>query len=289
MATDCFDRIVRALVLTPSRRGAARLLTAGVLAAVGGGDAAGRSRRCQPKCKVCQRCRDGRCKARPRDGRCAGPCDICLGGKCRTKATGAPCADGKVCEGGSCVDERCGNGGPCRVFVAEEGYDGAMTRIGDPPGATGLAAADAHCQRLADAAGLGGTFMAWLSAGGSSPATRFTNLEAAAPYLLVSNAGDAGNPAPKVANNSVDLFGCVGGCIQHAINRTADGTVLGGSTGVWTGTSTDGTAAADTCGGWTGAGTGGIGLTSEVDADWTDTQSPTSCATPFDLYCFEQA
>src|SRR5262245_22597746 len=53
-----------------------------------------------------------------------------------------------------------------------------------PPNFGGLAVADAHCQELAQAAGLPGSYMAWLSDGlGASPSNRF--LKSALPYARV--------------------------------------------------------------------------------------------------------
>src|SRR5688572_9149617 len=50
----------------------------------------------------------------------------------------------------------------------------------------GVDAADTHCQQLAIASGLGGTFRAWISDSISSPSTRFTR--AAVPYKLINGA-----------------------------------------------------------------------------------------------------
>jgi hypothetical protein len=60
--------------------------------------------------------------------------------------------------------------GPVKiVFVSSAVYDGNLG---------GVLGADAKCQALADAAGLGGTFLAWLSDTTSSPAARFTRTSA---------------------------------------------------------------------------------------------------------------
>ena len=69
----------------------------------------------------------------------------------------------------SCASGACGAGG-CdpAVFLSSKEYLGA---IGDG----GVAAADRECAALAAAAGLPGTFRAWLSAAGASPpSARFT-------------------------------------------------------------------------------------------------------------------
>jgi hypothetical protein len=97
METDRFDRIVRSLAIAPSRRGVFGLLTTAVLTrgflSAGGRDAASAKRgkkpkRCKPACSVCQTCRKGKCKP-------------------NTKGDGLPCVDGKVCDGGRCLNPKC--------------------------------------------------------------------------------------------------------------------------------------------------------------------------------------
>jgi cysteine-rich repeat protein len=86
----------------------------------------------------------------------------------------------EVCDDGNANDDVCTNTcawGPATriVFVTSEIYTGNLG---------GLAGADAKCQSLADAAGLPGNYMAWLSTGASSPSTRFT--QSPNPYVLVN-------------------------------------------------------------------------------------------------------
>src|SRR5438045_530753 len=64
-----------------------------------------------------------------------------------------------------------------RVFVSSKAY------AGDFGGITG---ADATCEDLASDAGLGGTWLAWLSDNDASPAARFVH--ANVPYALVGGA-----------------------------------------------------------------------------------------------------
>jgi hypothetical protein len=72
----------------------------------------------------------------------------------------ANAANGCECAAAACVAGACGK----RVFLTSQIYDGDLG---------GLAGADAKCQMLADAAALGGTYLAWLSDSTSSPLTRF--------------------------------------------------------------------------------------------------------------------
>lgn len=212
----------------------------------------------------------------PRQKRCGNACiptaDCCVDDDC----TGA-----NICENGDCMPLRCGNGGPCTVFLTAAGFTGAA--VG------GLSGGDAKCQAAASAAGLTGTFRAWLSAGSETPGTRFTSIAKAGPYRLVRNAGDGANLPPIVAENFNDLFTCGTTCLNHAIDRDENGVTQGGSPGVWTGTHADGVIATDTCSGWTS--TGGFGLIGQGTSDtttWTQLVSGV-CAGNFPLYCFQQA
>lgn len=71
-----------------------------------------------------------------------------------------------------------------------------ITSVHVAPGTLGgRSGADAHCQSLANAAGLSGTFMAWLSDASGSPSSLFTR--STDPYVLVDGT--------IVANNWADL------------------------------------------------------------------------------------
>jgi hypothetical protein len=277
MESDRFDQIVRALTVAPSRRGLVQILSAGVLAA---GWNATADTAIEAKSKKKKRKKKKKCKPK-----CDKECQICKKGRCKSLADGTPCDSADICENGECVALRCGNGGPCTVFMTIAGVKGA--EIG------GLAGGDDFCQDAADAAGLSGTFKAWLSAGNASPSTRFTNLANAGPYQLVPNQfADGSNPPPTVAADFADLTSCNPGpdgiCLQAAINRTEDGTVQGGQPLIWTGTQTNGTAAPDTCAGWTGAGNGAAGVATQIINEWTNAGS-FDCQSPLPLYCFAQA
>ena len=77
----------------------------------------------------------------------------------------------------------------------------------------GLPQADTVCQNLATAAGLSGTFRAWLSNATDSPSTRFT--QSTVPYKLVDGT--------QIADNWTDL---TDGAIDNPINKKRRPTVL---------------------------------------------------------------
>lgn len=187
---------------------------------------------------------------------------------------------------GKCKALRCGAGGDCTVFITSATLTGAA--VG------GLAGGDAFCQNSAKAAGLSGTFKAWLSDSSASPSTRFTNQAKAGPYRLVANAQDGANPPPLVAASFSAMTACTGNedCLQHAIDRTQTGAQLTARGVAWTSTNADGAATADTCTNWTSdQGNGVVGFADQniiLTSVWTNV-SGSGCNTPSALYCFQQA
>jgi hypothetical protein len=191
------------------------------------------------------------------------------------------------------------------VFVSSQLYDG---NFGAGQRVLGHLEADNRCQALADGAGLGGTFKAWISGRvdtGSGPlphgaVDRFT--QSTMPYKLVNGA--------KVADNWTDL---TDGSLDHAIDLDENGSPVGGEARVWTNTRTDGRAWDNSrqcavgpnidipglwtwsCGApsWTAGDcqfqSGKYGLASSTSGSWTGTTSSnTGCDNQFHIYCFEQ-
>ncbi len=159
-----------------------------------------------------------------------------------------------------------------RVFVASQASTGSLG---------GIAGADQRCNTLAGAAGLIGSFKAWLSdpvAG--SPAANFSR--ASVPYTLVTTT--------QIADDWDDL---VDGSLDAPIDRSELGNTLPGTPSAWTGTLADGTpSGSGSCLGWTsgsGAETGTRGLSNAADPSWSQVPGETrSCDSAFYLYCFEQ-
>lgn len=223
-------------------------------------------------------------------GACPGGCPTgqkACADTCIPNADCCNCTGDEVCENGSCAPLRCGNGGPCTVFVTSQMYKGSDLE--------GLAGADDICNDFAEVANLAGTFKAWLSTTDQPVAGRFDHVERAGPWVLVTNDSDDDNPPPTVATNFTVLTTCPGGeCLQHAIDRDEGGAVVE-LIGVWTGTNADGTAHPENCQGWTNDGhpdeLGRYGLTSSTAATWTNS-SNYDCndgSNKWALYCFQQA
>jgi hypothetical protein len=158
------------------------------------------------------------------------------------------------------------------VFLSSAVYDGAMG---------GLGGADAKCQALADAAGLPGTFKAWLSDATGSPSTRFT--QSTLRYVRVDGV--------KVADDWADLTDA---SLYAPINVTENGDQLSEADPfTWTNTSPSGTTRSvySTCANWTSNSTewSKMGRYPAVDVYWTAYGAEASCCnTAHHIYCFEQ-
>jgi hypothetical protein len=162
----------------------------------------------------------------------------------------------------------CGDG-VCTVFVTSTLHNADFG---------GLAGGDAICASRALAAGLSGSFRAWLSTSYGSPASRFKY--ASVPYVLVDGT--------RIADDWDDL---IVGNLAHPINITETGGFQPRGL-VWTGTWPDGTAAAQTCSDWTDSGPSDVLLGRPqhfINPLWTAAGVFTRlCLDSLPLYCFEQ-
>lgn len=177
------------------------------------------------------------------------------------------------------------------VFVTSTVYDGNLG---------GLAGADAKCQARAAAAGLTGTFKAWISTAGPSPANRFTTTSGdyVLPNGIVIAHGWSGLTSGAPLLHAIDVTELKGAA--PTVSTTSSCTT-GSTSAAWTETDTSGLpqSAGMTiydCSGWTSnAATGGIGSPTSVGADWTvelcsgsGAYAVRNCSDLAALYCFEQ-
>jgi hypothetical protein len=163
------------------------------------------------------------------------------------------------------------------IFVSSVTYNGDLG---------GLLGADAECQALADAAGLPGIYMAWLSTAMESPSTRMT--QSALPYVRP----DGVQVAPNWA-------GLIDGTLDAPINVTETGGAVpigntscagGGFPTVWSATSSTGaTAGGSNCSDWTSiAGGSQWGRADVTDGSWTSWCSGGLCDWLSPIYCVQQ-
>ncbi|MCA9716651.1 MAG: hypothetical protein H6713_41495 [Myxococcales bacterium] len=153
------------------------------------------------------------------------------------------------------------------VFVTSGVYTGELG---------GLAGADALCQRVADEAGIAGTFAAWLSGPEEAASARLR--PASSPYVLVDRT--------IVADDWGDL---VDGALRVPIELDELGATEHGD--VWTGTLIDGATSPDgDCDGFRSASASLRGLCGSAASDeaaWTENSLP-RCTTRLHLYCVQQ-
>ncbi|HTQ05726.1 MAG TPA: hypothetical protein VMI54_17810 [Polyangiaceae bacterium] len=159
-----------------------------------------------------------------------------------------------------------------RVFVTGQTFDGNFKELGNASDANGLSGADAACNDAATKAGLGGTWIAWLSVTGDDAINRVADV---APWYLVDQ-------VTKV----FDSHGQLAAPADVPVNMTENGDAVTGP--AWTGTTLLGTAHSARCGEWKNNGTtlgawGDVG--SAFDWSYKDTQY---CSKMARLYCFEQ-
>ena len=159
---------------------------------------------------------------------------------------------------------------PKFVFVTSQTY---TANLG------GLSGADTKCQTLAQAAGLSGTYKAWLSDSSTDASSRLSH--ASTPYTLVTGV--------VVAN---DWAGLTTMPLSNSISVNEVGSTVNGL--VWTNTLNNGslvyTYGAATCSDWSsviGQYIGSLGDSSRTSPEWSY-WTASSCNESHFLYCFEQ-
>jgi len=166
---------------------------------------------------------------------------------------------------------------PGLVFVTSTTYTGNLG---------GTIGADAKCMIEADAAGLPGTYKAWISTSQSSPNAQF--IKNIAGYTLVDGTVVATSWDDLVAVDDLSPF-------PHSINMTAVAGVYVSSNYVWTGTNTsgeayDGAETVSRCNNWSSSSESNTGLVGHTDysgVGWTQITS-IICSLSSSLYCFQQ-
>jgi len=152
-----------------------------------------------------------------------------------------------------------------RAFVTSTTYNGNLG---------GLSGADAKCQARAAAAGLGGTWAAWLSTSTVDARERIPAVE----YRTTTGT--------IATSDGADFYD---GTLDANIDRDEFGNVA--VPNIWTGTNNDGTKAAGNCSDWTStSGTATLGKNDFPAASgvWSS-QSTASCLNSgLRLYCFER-
>lgn len=159
-----------------------------------------------------------------------------------------------------------------RVFKTSTTYTGNLG---------GLSGADNKCQSRASAAGLSGTWKAWLSDGTASADSRLNHFNG--PYTLLDGT--------VVADNWTDL---TDNTLDRNINMTEFKVIDSNLSNVWTGTNPQGGSTGKNCVNWTVSFGwpyfGGVGSGNSTLSYWTQGASDQAyCSSNYlSLYCFEQ-
>ena len=210
------------------------------------------------------------------DGNAANGCEVNLNTDAKNcGGCGMICAMGTpLCSNGKCTPRR------NFAFVSSVLYDGSMG---------GLAGADLKCTTIANAAGLPGTYKAWLSDSSTNAADRLSHSNFQ--YVLVDGTVVATNWA-----------GLTSGNLLHAIDLTekmglppvSNGTQCGdGGALVWTGTGPSGVKqnGPSFCLDWTNNGNAGasFGHYTGSDLSWSQwCSSSSTCSAHAPIYCIQQ-
>ncbi|MCB9626518.1 MAG: hypothetical protein H6725_04015 [Sandaracinaceae bacterium] len=178
-------------------------------------------------------------------------------------ATHADCATGAMCVSNACLFGRW-----------------AFTTSGTSNGNLGgLAGADAFCQGFADAAGLPGTYRAWLSDSTGSPSTRFT--QSTIPWVMPvgSNGGVVlADDWADLTDGTIDAR-FVWTELGAEVNNNIPFTNTTGAGTEWNG---------NDCSDWTStAGNGAYGNTGGTDVTWTQSGTGGACNVQHRYYCFQ--
>lgn len=152
------------------------------------------------------------------------------------------------------------------VFITSSTFSGAIG---------GLEAADMYCQSAATAAGLTGTFHAWISFGTNNA---FDRVSDSGPWYTTGNALAFASKADLRGTPQSELLDEVGGYPQTLA-------------GAWTGSDAQGAATSENCEGWTNATAGATATTGtgfSDDASWGGGNTSLPCTAKAPLICFQQ-
>ncbi len=222
---------------------------------------------CNNVCPSGSACKSSNCACNdPTKTFCAqGSSGVCVDVKTDPKNCGQ-C--GHECPNANCTNGECDK----IVFVTKSGYG---TNLGGVKGADGV------CAAAATAAGLKGTFQAWISDGVVAPTNSFKKSKT--PYVLSDGTTKVADSFAALATDP----------LKHAIDKAEDKTPVTGKV-VMTNVKTDGTFSSVSmeCASWsstTGTDKFVSGSTDLTTAGWTDGPAKDCGATlQYHLFCFEQ-
>lgn len=265
------DTLTRRIAQRTGRRALATGILGGLLTALLPGlsavDAAPpkkRGRGKQPRCKKPTRRCGKQCVNLTNNRRHCGKCN-------------RACKPGHSCRQGTCVapppPPSCADGGRCLVFITSTTYTGNLG---------GLSGADQKCNERAQAAGLPGTYKAWLSTASANAASRLRHHQGR--YFRVDG-----------EHVSLGWNELTSGHLYGAISKTEFGDDPP-QPWAWTGTHVEGTWTGRDCTGWqsgSSAVEGTFGIRHATISWWSYHTVQAGgeeyqCNRTYGLYCFQQ-
>jgi len=213
------------------------------------------------------------------DDLCLSTCELASCGDNLVHVGVEDCDDGNLVGadgcGPNCLVERL-------LFVTSEVFLGDLSSTNPnymPPDAPNpLALADAHCAQFAIAAGLPGTYKAWLST---------TDESATARLGLTMFAGEFVRTDGQTL--AIGWDGLTSGMLANDVYINEYGDPILDFTETWTGTKADGTSSDSNCSGWESAmnsAQGDVGAATSSDSTWTKA-STQSCNGERRFYCIQ--
>ena len=176
-----------------------------------------------------------------------------------------------------CTPTSCGAQRACPSAGGVDGRLVCVTSSSSGGKLGGVAGADARCATLASAAGLAGSFGAWIATSASVPSGRLSH--ASVPYFLVDGT--------RVADDWADL---TDGTLQAPIARDESGFSVS-TFEVWTDCDSSGTYGGGGCSDFTSSSSSAsfadVGVTSSASYGWSSTYAQYCDRTNVHLYCFE--
>jgi hypothetical protein len=181
------------------------------------------------------------------------------------------------------------------LFISESTGTANLSTWALADGKAGLPAADAVCQAEADAAGLEGTFVAWISDSSDDAYCRVHGFGG----KKADNCGQDTLPSSAGGwrrTDGVAFVSGIGELVTHGpfvpVRLAADGTHAGQGPGFvhifWTGTGGSGEARDSRCSDWTGGeGLGVVGEKDGVESGWTYGRSTPCSGDDPSLLCFQ--
>jgi hypothetical protein len=193
------------------------------------------------------------------------------------------------CGGGGSGD---GADGPNMAFTTSVTGSGNLSSWADAGGNTGLAAADAVCQARADAAGLSGAFVAWMSDSTDDAYCRVHGLSG----KVDDDCGQADLPSdagPWIRTDGFAFAGSISqmvmGVVYAPLRFDEFGSRVPAYSSVFTATDSDGTLRTDSCSDWTSTTAGTFGRSGNPETTgsrWTGA-GDTLCSGTAAIMCLE--